>query len=231
MLVLAIIGAGGVFTGTNPAYTAHELAHHLKTSKSCLMLTEPEILSNILQAAKACNLSEKNILIFNPMNQAIPRGFRSWESLLQYGEQDWVRFDDEQESRTTTAGRFFSSGTTGLPKAAVISHYNFVAQHTLAYEMNEPKPYDVSFSLYIQPPILRCADSQTPCPPRVSYGSCTINPHCAVPQRPRFLCDAALRARALSRKCGEIQDHRIVDRTTTGHIHHHVSAVKSFLAQ
>lgn len=149
MLVLAIIGAGGVFTGTNPAYTTHELAHHLKTSKASFLISEPELLSNIVEAAKAFNIPENNILIFNTVNQPIPNGFRSWESLLQHGEQDWVRFDDENKSKSTTAGRFFSSGTTGLPKAAVISHYNFVAQHTLVYEMNEPKPWDVSFTIQI----------------------------------------------------------------------------------
>jgi acyl-CoA synthetase (AMP-forming)/AMP-acid ligase II len=150
MLVLAIIGTGGVFTGTNPAYTTHELSHHLKTSQARFLITEPEMLRNVVEAAKALNVPEKNILIFNTMNQPIPQGFRSWESLLQHGEQDWVRFDDEEKSKRTTAGRFFSSGTTGLPKAAVISHYNLVAQHTLVYEINEPKPYDVSFTIQIR---------------------------------------------------------------------------------
>jgi Long-chain acyl-CoA synthetases (AMP-forming) len=42
----------------------------------------------------------------------------------------------------------FSSGTTGLPKAAIITHYNFIAQHTLTYEISEPKPYEVGGSLF-----------------------------------------------------------------------------------
>lgn len=54
-----------------------------------------------------------------------------------------MRFDDEKTSRNTTAARLFSSGTTGLPKAAVISHYNLIAQHTLVQEVDN-KPWDVS---------------------------------------------------------------------------------------
>lgn len=144
MLFLGIIGAGGVFTGTNPAYTPDELIHHLRTSKTKFLITEPEMLDNILTAANRCSIPKANIYVFDVMGQMIPSGFKSWKQLLEDGEQDWVRFDDEQQSKRSMAARMFSSGTTGLPKAAMISHYNFVAQHTLVFEMDEPQHYPVS---------------------------------------------------------------------------------------
>ena len=149
MLFLGIIGAGGIFTGTNPAYTSHELSHHIRTSKAKFVITEPEMLDNIMEAAKECRIPTENVFVFDIMGQAIPSGLKSWKQLLQHGEQDWVMFDSEAEAKNTTAARMFSSGTMGLPKAAVISHFNFVAQHTLVFEINEPKHYQVSLSLLL----------------------------------------------------------------------------------
>ncbi|KAK6387197.1 hypothetical protein LTS17_000463 [Exophiala oligosperma] len=148
MLFLGIVAVGGCFAGTNPAYTQFELTHHFKTSRARFLIVEPELLSNVLPAAKDCNIPRSNIMMFDTQNEAIPEGFVSWTSLLTHGERDWVRFDDEQTSRNTTAARLYSSGTTGLPKAASLSHYNFVSQHTLVYEYN-PAPYEPSRLLYL----------------------------------------------------------------------------------
>lgn len=142
VMFLGIIGAGGIFTGTNPSYTPYELIHHIRTSKSKYIVTEPEMLESILIAAKECNLPRSNILIFNVLGQAVPEGFSSWETLLEQGEEDWVRFDNLEIAKTTEAARLFSSGTTGLPKAAMLTHHNFVAEHTLLYDTEE-RDYNV----------------------------------------------------------------------------------------
>ncbi|KAH0596607.1 hypothetical protein MHUMG1_05725 [Metarhizium humberi] len=143
MLVLAIIGAGGIFTGTNPAYTAGELSHHIKTSRCSFLISEPEILNPLLEAARDNNIPDDNIWIFNPLGQQIPAGRRPWTDLLKHGEQDWLRFDDHDASKSTTAARLFSSGTTGLPKAVTITHYNLIAQHELVVKADH-RPYEVS---------------------------------------------------------------------------------------
>lgn len=123
-----VIAAGGVFTGTNPSYTSHELTHHIKTSRAKFLIAEPEIFTNVLTAAKECNIQSSNIWIFDVLGQKIPDSFKSFKDLMKHGEKDWVRFDDEETSRKTTAARLFSSGTTGPPKAAGLSHFNLVAQ-------------------------------------------------------------------------------------------------------
>jgi acyl-CoA synthetase (AMP-forming)/AMP-acid ligase II len=148
ILFLGIIAAGGIFAGTNPGYTQYELAHHIKTAKVRFLISEPEILSNLRAAAKELNLPKENLWIFHSLpQQKCPEGFKSWEELLSHGEKDWVRFNDLETCRTTTAARMFSPGTTGLPKAACVTHYNFIAQHELVFEGSNRKPYEVSNSI------------------------------------------------------------------------------------
>ncbi|KAL8823903.1 MAG: hypothetical protein Q9191_005461 [Dirinaria sp. TL-2023a] len=134
VLFLGVVGAGGIFAATNPSYTPYELVHHIKTADVKYLITEPEMLQPILEAAKECNIPNSRILIFDVQGQAIPEGFSTYETLLDCGEEDWVRFDDLQTAKATEAVRLFSSGTTGLPKATMTSHYNLVAEHHLIYD-------------------------------------------------------------------------------------------------
>jgi 4-coumarate--CoA ligase len=132
VLVNGIIGARGIWAGTNPSYTPAELVHAIKIARVAFFVVEPEILENVLDAARQVGLHRDRIFIFDHSSeQKVPVGFRSWRELLTHGEQDWEGFDDERRSRNTTVARCFSSGTTGLPKAAVFSHCNFIAQHCL----------------------------------------------------------------------------------------------------
>ncbi|KAJ5170979.1 AMP-dependent synthetase/ligase [Penicillium coprophilum] len=143
ILVLAIIGAGGIFTGSNPSYTSHELAHHIRASESKFFFSEPEILDSLLRATGEVNVPEQNLWVFDNLGQTVPGGMRSWKQLLEVGEEDWVRFNDLETCQQTTAARLFSSGTTGLPKAVTITHHNLIAQHEVVYGVN-PRPYSIS---------------------------------------------------------------------------------------
>ncbi|KAH6644879.1 4-coumarate-CoA ligase-like protein [Boeremia exigua] len=149
VIVLGIIGCGAIYTGSNPAYTPYELDHAFRSCAPRLVICDPEVMNDGLTAAAQGNgVSLSSILIFDTSSvkslrttsQRVLEGFASWRSLLNQGEANWVRFDDEATSRRTVAGLFFSSGTTGLPKLTKLSHYNLIAQHTLAFE-KFPRPY------------------------------------------------------------------------------------------
>lgn len=140
------MGAGLCWTGTNPGYTNYELQHHLKTSRTKLVIAQPDLYVEVFRAAKACGILERNVLTFDSQVQESLHP-TSWHKLLQHGEEDWERFDDLSVAQSTPACILFSSGTTGLPKAALLSHYNLVAQHTLLQEQVS-KPYRVSSLAY-----------------------------------------------------------------------------------
>lgn len=138
MLFLGLIGAGGIFSGSNPAYTPFEIEHHVKTAKVKFIIVEPELLEPILKGSEGL-VDRKNIFIFNVLGQPCPDGFRSWEWLLQHGEEDWIRFHGREKCRQTAVARLTTSGTTGPPKMAVQSHYNATSWYTMSAEISVPE--------------------------------------------------------------------------------------------
>lgn len=149
MLFLGIIGAGGRFTGSNPGYTHSELRHHMQSTRTRFLITEYELFPLVAQVGEygvpasrvfALDTDTRRLL----KTRTVPRfACSSVQELLNHGEQDWVRFSSEEEAKNTTAALLSTSGTTGLPKAAMISHHSFVMQGIMLEDSKE-KPYKVS---------------------------------------------------------------------------------------
>jgi acyl-CoA synthetase (AMP-forming)/AMP-acid ligase II len=142
LIYLAITGVGGTFVGTNPAWTAVELTHFFQTTNVRFVVAEPDLIKTIELCASSCSIPRENIFVFTTSKQAPPATYRSWESLLEHGEEEWIVFDDEERSKSTAVAYMSTSGTTGLPKAAVISHHAHVAQSVMI-EDNANKPYEI----------------------------------------------------------------------------------------
>lgn len=145
MLVLGIIGAGGRFTGCNPAYTASELGHQIRLTRARFLITEPEVLSKVATAVESFALSPSSVFVLDNTDKEIPIHWNSIQDLFKHGETDWVKCQTVEEARHTTAALLLTSGTTGLPKAARISHYCFVMMN-LTLNDSARKPYEVRCS-------------------------------------------------------------------------------------
>ena len=122
---MGIIGAGGVFTGSNPSYTVKELSHHLRITKAKFILTGTKTLETAAEAAKECGIPKKNVFVLDFRGEDFPADFKSWKILTNCGRKDWVRIQDPEN---TTAVYASTSGTSGLPKAAILSHAHLVSQ-------------------------------------------------------------------------------------------------------
>jgi 4-coumarate--CoA ligase len=161
MAFVGILSFGGIFAGVNPSHTPYELTHAFKTAEVRALIVEPELLPNALKAAAQANIPRSHIFVFDhhtPITTVWSDsevwgeglgseerwgGCRSWRYLMNHGESDWERWNDEERSKETVAARLFSSGTTGMPKAVEMTHYNFIAQHTMVLEWKQ-RDYEVS---------------------------------------------------------------------------------------
>ncbi|KAL6716712.1 hypothetical protein ACLMJK_006280 [Lecanora helva] len=141
VLLLGIIGAGGQFTGCNPAYTAAELTHHLRITNARFLISEVELLQKVKTAVVESGIPNSNVFVCDGEGTTMV-GHKSVQDLFQYGTVDWVRFESHEQAKTTTAAMLSTSGTTGLPKAAMISHHSFIMMNHLINDSQE-KPYEV----------------------------------------------------------------------------------------
>ncbi|SPO01635.1 probable phenylacetyl-CoA ligase [Cephalotrichum gorgonifer] len=128
----------GIVTPANAAYSAEELQHQLRSSGTKALITCVPLLETALRAAKGAGIPEKNVFILDlpGLKGKHDRAFTSVEDLVSEGrklaeleELRWVRGQGARQA----AFLCYSSGTSGLPKAVMISHRNIIAnvlQHT-----------------------------------------------------------------------------------------------------
>jgi len=147
---LACARIGAVLVNINPAYRPAELAYALKSSELNGLITIPafrsshyvEMLLELLPelshpASPALNSAElpllRQVILFDPerpMTTATPAaGFVTWQTLITAGEQ----IDATVLERATAAVDIddpaniqYTSGTTGSPKAVVLTHHNIL---------------------------------------------------------------------------------------------------------
>ena len=146
---MAIIGAGGIFTGTNPAYTPTELSRHLRETRARFVVSDSDLLHKISVAISDCGLPVSNVFVLNPQEQVCDP-YRPYEVLLASGESDWTTFSEPDEAKRTTAALLSTSGTSGFPKAAMISHHNLITQ-TMQLDDVKHKPYSVDILGNVSP--------------------------------------------------------------------------------
>ncbi len=113
----AVATLGGIVTTINPMYTADELAHQLSDANAKYLLTVPQLIEKAVEASGDSKVEE--IFVFGEAP-----GATSFSSLLE-SEGDVPQV--EINPREDIVALPYSSGTTGVAKGVMLTHYNMVA--------------------------------------------------------------------------------------------------------
>jgi long-chain acyl-CoA synthetase len=110
--------AGGIPTLLNPSYREREIRYQLENSGAAFLITDNQLLENV----NLTGLSQLRRVFTTRSKRA---GCEEFASLLRPTSAQVPQ--PLQSPQQTIAALPYSSGTTGLPKGVMLSHYNLVA--------------------------------------------------------------------------------------------------------
>jgi len=135
---IGIAKAGGVINPLNAMLTADELAYVVKDCSARVLITTSERAKTILQLKNEGSLKEIVVLGGAPL-----KGTISFNDLLK-GQADTVEAPGNAPEDMSTI--CYTSGTTGFPKGAMLSHHNVVLNAAMTAAMNMRTEHDVQFT-------------------------------------------------------------------------------------
>ncbi|KFA69821.1 hypothetical protein S40285_02448 [Stachybotrys chlorohalonatus IBT 40285] len=129
-LTHAVHRLSGIVTPASAAYSPQELAHQLRSSGAVALFTCVPLLDTARRAAAEVGIPEERIFLLPLPGVESDAAYKTVDDLVVEGqalpELAPLRWAKGQGARQT-AFLCYSSGTSGLPKAVMVSHHNIIA--------------------------------------------------------------------------------------------------------
>jgi long-chain acyl-CoA synthetase len=135
---IGIAKAGGVLNPVNAMLTADELAYVVKDCGAKVLITTSERAKVVSELKRDGSLKEIVVLSGAPLEGTI-----SFDKLLA-GQRDTIEPPGNGPDELSTI--CYTSGTTGFPKGAMLSHYSVVLNAALTAATNVRTEHDVQFT-------------------------------------------------------------------------------------
>ncbi|KAF8315205.1 AMP binding protein [Clavulina sp. PMI_390] len=138
VVTLASLASGVPVACISASSVPKDLVHCINLTKASFYIVHPAVLPIFAEAMKLQGVSPKDyvkrtVVLFRMPDT--PKEYGSVSELIEAGKpMPPMPFDGERSKKSNIF--FFSSGTTGLPKAVEISHFNIVTQAVSASAMD-----------------------------------------------------------------------------------------------
>ena len=142
MFWLGIVGTGCRVVGGHPGHTVFEIREMLSACNVKLIITEPQLLTKVRKSVAGCEVKPQ-IYCYGGLDSPDEGDIGDWRELVRHGEKDWQTLPVEQ-AKEDIAAYCATSGTTGTPKYAAISHSYFVREGMHREAQAAKRPYPIS---------------------------------------------------------------------------------------
>jgi fatty-acyl-CoA synthase len=157
---------GAILVNVNPAYRTHELSYVLRQSGMRLIISAVSHKTSDYRAMLAETGFEHTVFIGEPGWDALLAAGRAADPVRLRALAATLTFDDPINIQ-------YTSGTTGFPKGATLSHHNILNN---GYFVGEGVGYTEADRVCLPVPLYHCFGMVMGCLAATSHGACIVLP-------------------------------------------------------